>query len=122
MAGDDGNTPGLSAAVVDDLLADRRRRYLLYCLFRCANPVSLSTVAECVTAWELQTPPENVPDERLRVYMSLYHDHLPKCENAGVVAYSQAEDVVELTPAADHLEPSLERAAERDLAPPDREW
>lgn len=112
----------LSTDTIYDLLADRRRRYLLYCLYRYTNPVALPRVADCVTEWELSTPADEVPDERLRVYMSLYHDHLPKLGEAGVIEYSQTDDTVALAPPADRLKPHLERTAESDLAPSDREW
>lgn len=97
-------------------------RCLLYRLFRQVNPVSLPSVADCVTEWEVRVPAEERPDERLRVYMSLYHDHLPVPEEAGVVAYCQTEDMVALTAAADGLEPHLRRTAERDLPQADPEW
>lgn len=122
MTDEDEHPPALPDAVVSDLLADQRRRYLLYCLFWHANPVTLATVADCVSEWELQIPPEDVPGERLRVYMSLYHDHVPACEDAGVVEYSQPEDTVDLTSVADHLKPYLKRATKRDPGPPDCEW
>lgn len=112
----------LSDEVVDGLLANQRRRYLLYCLFRYTNPVTLNRVAECVTVWELHVPAEDLPKERLQVYMSLYHTHLPICKAVGVVTHAQAGNMVELTPTATQLKPYLKRAVEDDLAPTDREW
>lgn len=122
MGTNDQEKMSLSNEVVDDLLSDQRRRYLLYCLFRYTNPLKLTTVAKCITVWELHTPAKDIPKERLRVYMSLYHDHLPKCEDAGVVTYIQAKDMIELTTVATYLKPYLKRTAKTDFAPPDREW
>lgn len=109
-----GESP-LSLDTVHDLLAARRRRYMLYCLYLYANPMRLPDVAEQVTTWEHGTPSESMLDERLRTYNDLYHTHVPKLADADVVAYSQDEDMVELAPNATHVRPYLERAADRDL-------
>lgn len=114
--------PALSDEVVIDLLSNRRRRYLLYTLFRYSNPVPVNEIVECVTKWELPTSVENIPHERLYVRMSLYHDHIPKCAAKGVLTYDRFEDVVELTAVAADLESHLKRACEDDLASSEREW
>ncbi|MFC6989611.1 hypothetical protein ACFQJD_14505 [Haloplanus sp. GCM10025708] len=121
MESNDGDARTLSPDTVFELLAEQRRRLLLYALFQHSNPMTLPTIADCVTEWESCVPADAVPKERLRIYMSLYHAHVPKLETAGVVAYSQPEDMVELNEAATALEPHLKRAAERDLAPSNRE-
>ncbi|MFB6221537.1 MAG: hypothetical protein ABEH90_08870 [Halolamina sp.] len=86
---------------VDDLetlLAPRRRRSMLYCLLLYANPLELADVAHQVAEWEFGADAEEFLQKRLRVYASLYHDHLPALEAADLVEYSQCEDVVELGP------------------------
>lgn len=103
---------------IDDVypaLATRRRRYLLYCLHVYANPVTLADAAERITRWERDDPADELLDARLQVYMSLYHDHVPELADAGLVAYSQEEDMVELTDRATRIREALERTAERDL-------
>jgi len=98
----------LPETIVDELLADRRRRFALACLLGRASPVSLAALADCVTEREVGGPPDAVPETRLRVYMSLYHDHRPVLVNAGVLEYCQDEDTVTLTAAAETLASRLE--------------
>jgi len=106
---EDGTLP---ETVVADLLADPRRRHALACLLEHADPVSLAALADCVTEREVGGPVEAVPETRLRIYMSLYHDHRPPLVAAGVVSYCQEEDTVTATPAAEALKPRLERNRE----------
>lgn len=116
MAGDDARGPAderLPPERVDELLGDRRRRYALCCLYTRANPVPLPDVADQVTTWEVGAPAEERPEQRLHVYMSLYHDHLPVLEAADVVRYSQASDAVALAERA--TEPRVERAIREEL-------
>lgn len=90
------------------VLANPRRRYTLYCLFLYANPMRLPDVADQVTVWEYGDLPETYEQERLRVYNSLYHDHLPVLRASGTVTYHQSEDMVELGPAASRFEPEVQ--------------
>jgi hypothetical protein len=108
-----GTRPSLDT--VHRLLASRRRRYTLYCLYLYANPIRLPDVADQVTEWERGRPAEELLDERLHTYNDLYHTHVPRLADADVVAYGQAEDVVELSRNAPRIRPYLERAAETDL-------
>jgi hypothetical protein len=105
----------LSLDTILNLLAARRRRYVLYSLYLYANPMRLPDVAEQVTEWEHDAPGDELLEERLRAYNHLYHADIPKLANADVVAYSQAEDMVELGCNAVHLRPHLERTADDDL-------
>lgn len=103
----------LTLDTVHQLLSARRRRYALYCLYLYENPVRLADVADRVTEWEQDGT--SVPEDRLRMYTNLYHVHVPKLDDAGVVAYQQDEDVVELAANAARLRPHLEQTAETDL-------
>lgn len=89
-------TNDFSDAELETLLDNRRRRYVLYCLFRYVTPMSLPTVADRVTELEYGAPAETLLDERLRVYMSLYHEHIPLLAEAGFVDYHQEDDSVDL--------------------------
>jgi hypothetical protein len=101
--------------VIHDLLAARRRRYVLYCLYLYANPMRLPDVAEQVIEWEHGRPSDELLDERLRAYNDLYHTHVPKLVEFDVVGYSQSEDMLELDRNVARLRPYLESAAEVDL-------
>ncbi|MFB6281595.1 MAG: hypothetical protein ABEH40_06215 [Haloferacaceae archaeon] len=117
MAGDDARDPtdgGLSSERIDTLLTDRRRRYALCCLYARPNPVSLPDVADQVTEWEHGRPAEELPDERLHVYMSLYHDHVPVLVAADLIRYSQSADAVALADRA--TEPRVEGPIRAELA------
>lgn len=119
MAGDDAareptEAGRLSPERIDELLANRYRRYALCYLYEHPNPISLPEIADRLTRWEYRDPVEERLDERLHIYMSLYHDHVPVLEAAGLVSYSQAADTVEVTERATTVKPQVERAA-RDL-------
>jgi hypothetical protein len=113
MAGDDTREPTDTDGRrgpdrVDELLADRRRRYLLRCLYARSKPVPLPDVADQIIRWEYEEPVEKRLDERLHVYMALYHDHVPVLEAADLVRYRQSSDTVTLTERA--TEPPVEGA------------
>lgn len=108
--------PRLSCESIHDLLAARRRRYVLYCLHLYANPMRLRDIAGRISEWEHGAPETELLEEHLHIYTSLYHDHVPKLTDAGVITYSQAEDMLELTPNAAQVRPHLKRTAETELA------
>lgn len=105
----------IGSETVSDLLANRRRRYALYCLYVCTNPLTLPDIAQQVTEWEHNRPTEEILDARLRVYMSLYHDHVPKLEDANLVVYHQGDDMIELTETAASLAPPVEQLARAEI-------
>lgn len=99
------------------MLENRRSRYLLYCLHLCDSPLFLPDVAHQLTAWEDGGPVQDNLEKRLEVYMSLYYDHLPQLCDAGVVEYSQADDVVAWGPDADSIRPTLEARLRAETNP-----
>lgn len=94
---------------VSRALAHRRRRHVLECLSRESNAVPLARVADLVTERELGEPADDLPAERYRVHVSLYHRHLPVLQEAGLVTYSQSTDELAPTTSTVALEPLLER-------------
>ncbi|KAA9398716.1 hypothetical protein Har1130_10910 [Haloarcula sp. CBA1130] len=98
------------------LLSSHYRRYLLYGLSQYTTPVSLAVLTDTVTEFEHGTPAEQSRDERLRIYTALYHNHLPRLVDAGVVRYNQSEDIVDIGPNAPALVPLLESTIEHDLS------
>lgn len=105
----------LSLDEVHGLLASRRRRYVLYCLYLYVNPIQVSDVAEQVAEWTHSGSSGELTVERSRLYVSLYHVDVPKLAEVDAVSYSRSEDTVELADNASQLRPYLERAAETDL-------
>ncbi|MFC7157632.1 hypothetical protein ACFQPA_19580 [Halomarina halobia] len=98
------------------LLADRRRRYLLYCLYRFTPPLQLADIAHQLTIWEIGEPADDHLDERLQIYMALYHDHLPALVDARLVDYHQDKDTVEFGSMAEQREGTLKRVVRSDIA------
>lgn len=85
---------------VFEALAHQRRRYIVNCLGD--EPLALADVAMEVAARETDTPLADQPtDVAQHVYISLYHHHVPKLEDAGIVQYDRDKKVVAL---ADHKE------------------
>ncbi len=75
-------------------LANPRRRRALHYLER-HRELSLATLADEVAECEAGVPLREVDEETVKaVYLSLYHTHVPKLEDAGVVAYDQERDWV----------------------------
>lgn len=78
-------------------LADQRRRHVLNRLQAAEGPITLSGLAE-----ELVQPgPEDedaaVPAEAAhRTYLSLYHCHVPKLAEAGLVRFDEETERVDL--------------------------
>jgi len=98
----------LSADTILELLANRRRRYLLYALRGREDPIELSKLAEEVAGWEHDVPPEEVAkNEYKSVYVSSVQCHVPKLADAGVVDHNEDNHTVILGDTFDQLEPYL---------------
>lgn len=98
----------LSKDEVFHLLQNERRRLALEYLRGAEGTVKMRDVAEQVAAWEHDTTVAALSsDQRQRVYIPLYQNHLPKLDKAGVIEYNQSRGIVERTPVADQLEPYL---------------
>lgn len=100
MASDtDQEHPGPIPSVLElnhvfDALAHQRRRYLLYTLLE-DEEWSLRELAVKVAAWEQGVSRESVADEEVeRVYVSLYHNHVPKLADEGIVEFVEADETI----------------------------
>ncbi|WP_254528165.1 DUF7344 domain-containing protein [Natrinema gelatinilyticum] len=81
------------------LLADRRRRLLLEVMRTYEEELTLPDAAEEVAVRETGDIVTDIPAEQVtEVYLSLYHDHLPRLVDAGLLEYDQERDLV--APAA----------------------
>src|SRR6056297_1255671 len=108
--------PDLSRDLVFDVLKNRRRRYALHYLRNADETVQLSDLAEQVAAWENDIAVDAISAaERKRVYTALYQSHLPKLDDAGIVDYNQNRGIVELSTAAEQIDPYLEMDARDDI-------
>lgn len=105
----------LSTDAVFRLLADRRRRYAISVLRRHGATMSLADLADEVAVKEHAAPITEIPaDDVKRIYMSLYHSHVPRLEDFGVVDYRQESDRLTLSGDVSAFEPYLELAAESE--------
>ncbi|MCU4925744.1 hypothetical protein OB905_07065 [Halobacteria archaeon AArc-dxtr1] len=98
----------LSADTILELLANRRRRYLLYALRGRDGPIELSRLAEEVAGWEHNLPPDEVETNDYKsVYVSSVQCHVPKLDDAGVVDHDSDNHTVVLADNFEQLEPYL---------------
>lgn len=97
------------------LLSSRYRRYMLYSLFYFTTPVPLARIADKVAEMEHEASAEEVPDERLDIYMELYHHHLPRLVEADVVEHDQTDDTIELEANASRLATTLKRSMREEF-------
>ncbi|ELY56938.1 DUF7344 domain-containing protein [Natronococcus jeotgali] len=105
-----------AAVRIDDLyegLSVERRRHALSCLRDHDLPIALADLADEVAVRERGTRLPAVPaEETNRIYLSLYHAHVPKLVDVGLVTYHQDRDLVGAAPSVD-LEEVLEGRLER---------
>lgn len=107
----DANT--ISLDDIFDILASQRRRYVLHCLQEYEKPMALADLADEIAVAEYGTDIVDIPAEEVKyVYTSLYHTHIPKLADAGVVEYSQERDTVALAENAELLQPHMESPEE----------
>ncbi|WP_425607567.1 DUF7344 domain-containing protein [Natrinema zhouii] len=60
--------------------------------------MALADLADEIAAREKETSITDIPAEEVkRIYMPLYHTHIPKLEEADLVHYKQERDTVTLT-------------------------
>jgi hypothetical protein len=86
----------LDRSTVHDLLSSERRRHVLDCLDDHGS-LALPDLADEVAAREHDEPFQYVPEDAvLTIYLSLYHAHVPKLAEAGLVDYDQERDAVAL--------------------------
>ena len=99
----------------DAVFAAHRRRHLLYCLYLTTTSLTLPEIADQLTVWE--HPESSEPDDRdrLRIYMSLYYDHLPALRAVDLVEYHQVDDFVEAGPALARIESQLQSQLANEL-------
>ncbi|RQG98101.1 DUF7344 domain-containing protein [Natrarchaeobius chitinivorans] len=78
-----------------ELLANSRRRVFLRVMRTYEEPLTLPDAAEEVAVRETGVSvPELSAEHVADVYISLYHDHLPRLVDAGLLEYDQERDLV----------------------------
>lgn len=92
------------ADVLFDALSESRRRFVLSCLQEYATPMALGDIADELAVREHEVAITDIPAEEVTsIYISLYHCHIPKMADLGIVEYSQDRDAVTLTEKGSEL-------------------
>lgn len=95
---------------VFEALAHPRRRYLLYTLVGDTE-WTLHDLAEKIAAWETDVPESTLYDDEVaRVYVSLYHNHVPKLVENGIVVFEESTETIRPGPHAEQVLGVLENA------------
>lgn len=97
--------PDLSEDVLEldhvfQALAESRRRYLVYTL-KSKTEWELPEIAAKVASWEMNIPEHEIPDEEIElIYASLYHTHVPKLVDEGVLTFDSKDETIRPGPNA----------------------
>ena len=81
----------LTVSEILALLANRRRRLLLRSMRDASRPLTRAELAHRIQNPEYD---DSVADDLRAIQLSLFHSHLPKLEEADVVAYDENEETV----------------------------
>ncbi|GAB3419467.1 hypothetical protein GCM10027435_20860 [Haloparvum alkalitolerans] len=107
--------PDLSDNEVFEMLANRRRRFVIHALKGEEEPMDVSELSRRVTAWEVGVEPDAVEyEDRRNVYSTLRRTHLPKLEEKDVITVDD-EGTVRPTPALESLDVYVEVLEAREV-------
>ena len=89
-------------------LGHSRRRYLCYTLLEDTE-WSLTELATKIAAWENDVPEHAVTEaQREEVYVSLYHAHVPKLVDEGVITFDETTETITTAEHAEQVMAALE--------------
>ena len=109
----DSRSDGLSQDVVLTLLSHRHRRVVLDLLRAQDRPLTLRDLRNEIIEREHGTEITELDDEQANQPMvALYHVHIPKLAEAGVVTYDHDRKVVEPTEELEQMESFFSCVAE----------
>lgn len=93
---------------VYEALGHTRRRYLCYTLLEDTDWL-LTDLATKIAAWENDVSEHDVTEhQRDGVYVSLYHVHVPKLADKGVIAYDATTETITTGEHAEQVLAALE--------------
>lgn len=93
-----------------NVLGNERRRHVIRCFEQHGNSISLPDLADEVAVREFDARIKEIPaDEVKRIYVSLYHSHIPKLADVGLVTYCQEQDLVNVTGDTESLVDCMEQ-------------
>ena len=89
-------------------LGHSRRRYLCYTL-HTDTEWSLTDLARKIAAWEYEIPEHEVTEaQQTELYVSLYHSHVPKLVDEGVIVFDQMSETITAAGNAEQVLSALE--------------
>lgn len=113
--GGTGPETALSNDEVFDILANRRRRFVVHLLLN-EGELELGNVAERIAAWENGTTADAVNStDRKYVYTALQQSHLPMMDEVGIIEYDKNRGTIETTDVIEEFDIYLEIVANRDI-------
>jgi hypothetical protein len=93
---------------VYEALAHSRRRYLCYTLLE-ETEWTLDELARKIAAWENDSPEDEITNrQQQRIYLSLYHSHIPKLADIGVLSFDDTTETITTAPNAKQVLLALE--------------
>ena len=93
---------------VYEALGHPRRRYLCYTLLE-DEEWTLDELATKIAAWEGDVSEHAVADrQRQQAYVSLYHAHVPKLADDGIISFDPATETIRAAENADQVLATLE--------------
>lgn len=109
--------PDATAPLVDqtfEIFSHHRRRLLLHGLRLSGGRERLEDLAEFVSRWETDADGEPSDETIRQVYTGLWHVHIPKLADFGIVSFERSTGLVELV-GPRRVEPYLSLSVGEDL-------
>lgn len=106
-------TPSLPESEIFVLLSKRRRRLIIKLLQEATTPITDTELAKHIGNREYEDPSS---EDTRTIHLTLYHNHLPRLEEADVVEYNQNTGTVYPGINFDTLLRLLETVDETDLS------
>lgn len=98
----------LDLDAVFDALSVERRRHVLSILSEQEAPVTLADLADEVAVRENEARIDDIPSEDVeRIYLDLYHSHIPKLGEIGAIERDEEENLVTPTEVVDRIDAYL---------------
>ncbi|WP_232687081.1 helix-turn-helix domain-containing protein [Halobacterium zhouii] len=95
---------GASTVDIFDALADPHRRVVLSHLDEHDGPLPMERVADRLAQWESDEQADESLDEQSReFYLALYHVHVPKLVDAGLVERDEDAGTISLVDECDEI-------------------
>lgn len=101
--GEPPSTDDLSRDRLFELLAHEERRCLIGCLQEMTTPIAVADLTRCIVHLESGDVAGDQHDELQRIHCSLYHHHVPKLADYGVLEHDRDRNTVDLGPNFDRL-------------------